>query len=51
MHSWESIEPASPAALTAAQYDSFLRGEKPIANTAQTLHHIEGFGADLEHEA
>ena len=47
---WASIQGASPGELTDAEYEGFLRGERPHSVTVEAPQRIEIYGADLEQE-
>jgi hypothetical protein len=50
LRSWDSIGHASPAPLTGAQYDRFLRGEHPVDSVELTVEPLELYGANVEVE-
>jgi hypothetical protein len=50
LRSWDSIGHASPAPLSAVQYDRFLRGKHPVDSVELTVEPLELYGANVEVE-
>jgi hypothetical protein len=48
LRSWDSIGRASPSALNDQQYDAFLRGENPLAETVIEIDTSEIYGEHLK---